>query len=134
MSARGRAPVPEDVWTRLDAEPYCYLTTVGRRSGREHTIEIWFALRGPTAYLLSGGGQSDWVRNLLTTPQVSVRIGGQSLTGRARVVTDPDEDRLARDLLPAKYRPSYGGDLSSWRARALPVAIDLQPTELGTTS
>jgi hypothetical protein len=28
------------------AEPFCYLTTVGRVSGRPHTIEIWFALDG----------------------------------------------------------------------------------------
>jgi hypothetical protein len=25
-------------------EAFCYLTTTGRRTGRAHTIEIWFAL------------------------------------------------------------------------------------------
>src|SRR6185312_13518616 len=33
---------------------YCYITTTGRRSGKPHTIEIWFALDGRTLYLLAG--------------------------------------------------------------------------------
>ena len=27
------------------AEPFCYITTVGRTSGRLHTVELWFAAR-----------------------------------------------------------------------------------------
>lgn len=117
----------DETWTRLDRESFCYVTTVGRRTGRPHTIEIWFARQGSSLYMLSGGGsQSDWVRNLQKTPEVAVRIGGRAFRGRARVVTEPHEDRLARDLVVTKYRPSYGGDLSGWRDRALPVAVDLR--------
>lgn len=118
--------VDDDPWPQLVGEPYCYLTTAGRRTGRPHTIEIWFALRGTTAYLLAGGGRrSDWVRNLEKEPQVAVRIGDRRFSGRARIVADANEDELARDLLMTKYEPSYGGDLSYWRTRALPVGIDL---------
>jgi deazaflavin-dependent oxidoreductase (nitroreductase family) len=114
------------------AAPFCYLTTTGRVSGRPHTIEIWFALRDRTLYLLSGGrDRSDWVRNLLAHPEVTVRIGRRAaprLAARARVV-DPgsDEDALARRLVTGKYQPGYGGDLSSWRRASLPVAVDLAP-------
>lgn len=112
--------------TGIADESYCYVTTVGRRTGQPHTIEIWFVLRGRTVYLLSGGGRrSDWVRNLMKTPGVEVRIAGQRFSGQARIVDDPDEERLVRDLLPAKYRPGYTGDLSTWQRRALPVAIEL---------
>jgi deazaflavin-dependent oxidoreductase (nitroreductase family) len=112
----------------VESEAFCYLTTTGRRSGRPHTIEIWFALRDGTLYMLSGGGDhSDWVRNLLASPQVSVRITDRTLTGRARTVTDPTEDGLARDLLVDKYQPGYGGDLTGWRERALPIAVDMNP-------
>jgi deazaflavin-dependent oxidoreductase (nitroreductase family) len=112
-------------------QPFCYLTTVGRVSGRPHTIEIWFALQGRTLYVLSGGGdRSDWVRNLLMWPEVTVRIGRRDaaeLPGRARVVeAGTEEDEVARRLVVAKYQPSYGGDLSGWRRSALPVAVDLQ--------
>jgi deazaflavin-dependent oxidoreductase (nitroreductase family) len=112
------------------AAPFCYLTTTGRVSGRPHTIEIWFALEDRTLYLLSGGGdRSDWVRNLRTRPEVTVRLGrrdGPELAGRARLVeASSDEDELARDLVTGKYQPTYGGDLSGWRRSALPVAVDL---------
>jgi deazaflavin-dependent oxidoreductase (nitroreductase family) len=111
----------------LAAEQYCYLTTRGRVTGRPHRIEIWFALDGSTLYLLSGGGErSDWVKNLRATPEVTVEIGSETLDGRARVVLDAAEEELARTLLPAKYQPGYGGDLSDWRESALPVAVDLE--------
>ena len=114
----------------LGDRPFCYLTTIGRMSGRPHTIEIWFALDGRTLYLLSGGGdRSDWVRNLRRHPEVTVRLGRRDaaeVPGNARVV-DPgsDEDELARRLVTSKYQPTYGGDLSSWRRSALPVAVEL---------
>ena len=112
------------------AQPFCYLTTTGRASGRPHTIEIWFALQDHTLYLLSGGGdRSDWVRNLLTRPEVTVRLGRRdaaALAGRARLVAaGSDEDELARRLVTGKYQPGYGGDLSGWRRSSLPVAVDL---------
>jgi deazaflavin-dependent oxidoreductase (nitroreductase family) len=115
---------------RGDAQ-FCYLTTTGRVSGRPHTVEIWFARRDATLYLLSGGGdRADWVRNLRRRPQVVVRVGrpdGRELPGRARVLEPGTrEDELARDLLVEKYQPGYGGDLSGWRRSSLPVAVDLE--------
>ena len=107
-------------------EPFAYLTTTGRVTGAPRTIEIWFALRGMTVYLLSGGGEgSDWVRNLRAQADVTVRIGEVAYRGRARVVELEPEDVLARNLVHAKYVPLHDGDLDHWRDHALPVAIDL---------
>ena len=104
---------------------YCYLTTTGRRSGRPHRIEIWFALGEEAVYVLSGGGdRSDWVRNLTVSPNVVLELGDERRSTTARVVTDPDEDALARRLLVEKYRPRYRGDLDEWGRTSLPVAID----------
>ncbi len=113
-----------------DGEPladldYCYLTTTGRHSGDPHRIEIWFALVDGVVYLLSGGGhRSDWVRNLEESPNVVLEIGGEKRTTTARVVTDPEEDALARRVVGEKYRPRYRGDLDDWGRTSLPVAID----------
>lgn len=109
---------------RLVAEDFCYLTTVGRVTGRPHEIEIWFAVEDGVLYLLSGGGdRADWVKNLRRNPDVKVRVAGEVLEGRARVVEDAVEDRLARRLLVEKYerRP---GSLAGWGRTALPVAVD----------
>jgi deazaflavin-dependent oxidoreductase (nitroreductase family) len=112
--------------TEAAQEDYCYLTTTGRVSGEPREIEIWFGLVGPTLYMLSGGGErSNWVRNLLREPAVTVRIGGVTQPGRARVVEDHDEDETARKLLFDKYSSRYGGDLDDWRSTALPIAVDL---------
>jgi hypothetical protein len=77
--------------------------------------------------MLSGGrDRSDWVRNLIREPRVSVRVGARTFDGRARVVDDLDEDARTRRLLLDKYSRSYSGDLSGWGRDALPVAVDLQ--------
>ena len=108
-------------------EPFCYVTTTGRKTGREHTIEIWFGANDSTIYLLSGGGRrSDWVRNLLVDPSVAVRIGERTFDGTARVVADHGEDAAARRLLAAKYQGWHEGrPLSGWAEGALAIAIDL---------
>jgi deazaflavin-dependent oxidoreductase (nitroreductase family) len=117
------------VTTDLDRHSVIDLTTVGRVTGRPHVVEIWFAHRELTIYLLSGGGdRSDWVRNLIRTPAVRVRAGGGEHPGLGRIVTDPDEDRLARDAVHDKYVVRYRGDLTAWRELSLPIAIDLDPS------
>jgi deazaflavin-dependent oxidoreductase (nitroreductase family) len=110
----------------LAAESFCYVTTTGRVTGLPREIEIWFALDGTTAYLLSGGGdRSNWVRNMMRDPTVTVRIGDRTFAGRARFVSgDDEEDARARSLLHAKYSTPERG-LERWRDTALPVAIDL---------
>ena len=108
-------------------EDFAYVTTVGRRTGLPREIEIWFAHVDGTVYLLSGGGdRAHWVRNLRADPHATVRLGGRTLRGRARVLDVRDaEDADARRALIGKYRPRYSGDLASFEARALVVAIDL---------
>ena len=111
--------------------PFCYLTTLGRRTGRRHEIEIWFVAEGRTLYLLAGGRhRADWVRNLRATPAVEVRVGRGRYGATARVVEPrTDEDALARRLLLAKYQAPGADDLERWGASALAVALDLSGKE-----
>ena len=105
---------------------YCYLTTMGRVSGEAHTIEIWFALSEKTLYLLSGGREkSDWIKNVQHTPDVQVKINETQFVGKARLVTAPEEDALARRLVLAKYTPRDSDDLTEWSHTSLPLAIDI---------
>ena len=110
----------------MDDEPFCYLTTTGRRTGAPHTIEIWFGRSGDTLYLMSGGRErADWVRNVQHDPNVRVRVGAQVRTAVARLVEPgTDEDALARRLLLEKYQ--RGDELTGWGRNSLPVALDLQ--------
>jgi len=122
------APTPQ----QFAGDDFCYLATVGRVTGRRHTIEIWFALDGATLYMLSGSHSSDWVKNLQRAPEVTVRLGQTLFAGQARVVPPGDEDALARRLVLEKYVPRSGDDLADWGRTALPVAVEL--TEPDSTS
>jgi deazaflavin-dependent oxidoreductase (nitroreductase family) len=112
----------------IGSEPFCYLTTTGRISGRSHRIEIWFAVHDDAVYLLSGGRENaDWVRNILVSPQVVLEIADVKRLTQARVVEPgTDEDALARRLLLEKY-DGPGEDLTEWARTSLPIAIAWQP-------
>jgi deazaflavin-dependent oxidoreductase (nitroreductase family) len=117
----------EKLLAQLPREEYCYVTTTGRVTGKPHKIEIWFGLNGRTVYLLSGGmDKSDWVKNLKKNPSVSVRIAKHTFPAAARIVTNGQEETMARHLLAAKYQGwKEGKKLSDWARSALPVALDL---------
>jgi deazaflavin-dependent oxidoreductase (nitroreductase family) len=112
----------------LDREPYCYLTTTGRRTGSPHTIEIWFAADEGSLYLLSGGGdRSDWVRNLQADPAATVRVADQDLRVRARVrlMASPERD-AAIEALHRKYGRQVSATAEDWRRSAYIVALDVE--------
>jgi deazaflavin-dependent oxidoreductase (nitroreductase family) len=114
--------MPDDL-ASLD---FCYLTTTGRITGSPHRIEIWFAMADQTVYLMAGDrDRSDWVRNLMISPDVVLEIGDRKRSTRARVVDESsDEDAAVRRLMLEKYGDRDGGDLSTWGRTALVVAID----------
>ncbi len=109
----------------LEDLEYAYLTTTGRRTGRPHRIEIWFAMSHGEVYLLAGGrDRSDWVRNLMISSNVILEIGDRKRSTVARVLEPGDSDALARRLLLDKYQPRSGDDLGNWAGTALAVAVD----------
>ena len=131
--ARGGGLVASTGLAALADESFCYLTTTGRRTGRPHEIEIWFALRDDALFLLAGGGErADWVRNLVADPSVQLRIDDRRFDARAEVVPASEDDGDARRLLAAKYQDwEEGRPLSDWAASALLVRIShLSPLSL----
>lgn len=110
---------------RWNESPHLYLTTVGRRSGRPHRIEIWFAAHDSQIYLRAGGRErADWVRNLMVNPRVEVELGGETRVGFAHVIEEgSNDDNLARDLLVTKYEKT-DGELEEWGRTSLPVGIE----------
>ena len=115
------------MFERLAGADFAYLTTNGRKSGRPHRIEIWFAIEDGVLYMLSGGGDSaDWVQNIKKDSQVRVQVGSRSAAAKARIVRGAREDQRARKLLDEKYMGWKAGKmLSSWARESTPVAVDL---------
>ena len=119
-----------DLLARLANEDFCYLTTIGRVTGKPHQIEIWFVMQNNSVYLMSGSHRSDWVKNLLKDSNVTVRIAKHHFKGRARLVNSEQEEMMVRNGLADKYKErEEDGSLSEWARTALPVAIDLKEAE-----
>ena len=68
------------------------LTTVGRKSGTQRVTPLQYEKIGDDYYLGSARGmKSDWVRNILSNPQVELRVGAKHLRGTAEVIADPSK-------------------------------------------
>jgi deazaflavin-dependent oxidoreductase (nitroreductase family) len=84
--------------------PYLYLTTIGRRSGTPHEIEIWFTQLADRYYVIAEHGEkAQWVRNLMRNARVRVRVGAEEFSAEARVEADAETIRTVRGLSEAKY-------------------------------
>jgi deazaflavin-dependent oxidoreductase (nitroreductase family) len=108
--------------SQFEKEDYCYLTTRGRVTGKPHEIEIWFVVHENALYLMSGGGtNSDWVKNLLKEPQVTLRIAGQTFAALASILNDARVEGQVRMKMATKYNEIEGNEPSHWAQTALVV-------------
>ena len=78
-----------------------YLTTVGRVSGRPHRVALRLVYHQGRFYASRRDTTSDWCRNLIVNPRVTVQLRGQEFHGTARVV---DDDELSNRISSLKYR------------------------------
>ncbi|MBL8062474.1 MAG: nitroreductase family deazaflavin-dependent oxidoreductase [Anaerolineales bacterium] len=112
--------------TQFEKEEYCYLTTRGRVTGKPHEIEIWFVVHEGALYIMSGGmDRSDWVKNLLKDPNVTLRIARQTFPAQASLLEDKVIEPLVRMKMAAKYNEwEEGRSLSEWARAALVVKFE----------
>ena len=91
---------------------FLYLTTNGRKTARQYTIEIWFIEYNTRYYIISEHKKSsDWVKNIIFNPNVSFDVNNKAYKGYARVVDKSKEPVLANavsDLMFSKYRWNDG--------------------------
>ncbi len=114
-------------------DDYCYLLTIGRKSGLRRETEIWFALATGEAsnrlYVMAGSGENAyWVKNLRANPLLNIRMRDLEIPAQVFDIANEEEDSVARTLLVDKYQPGYSKDLSEWKRTALPLAFEVQPS------
>lgn len=108
--------------TPFEKEAYCYLTTRGRVTGKPHEIEIWFVVHEGALYIMSGNlDKSDWVKNLLKEPHVSLRINAETFTAVTSLLNDKAIEDIVRMKMATKYNEKEGSELSEWAQTALVV-------------
>lgn len=81
----------------------CKLTARGRKTGKQRTVTIWYALGDGKLFLTGDAKEPQWMRNARANPDVVVQIGSQRLRGRARVVEDPAKADAVRQRFVRRY-------------------------------
>ena len=82
------------------------LTTVGRKSGKEHRVTIWITTDGTRLFIRSGQGlRRHWPQNLIARGEGELQLGKLRVKVKPRVVTDPAEARAVSALYRKKYGP-----------------------------
>lgn len=98
---------PTGLADALRDEEELELRTRGRRTGRIHSLRLWFAHEDGVLWLRTDERAPDWLRNLRAHPECAVRVGGHELAARYEPVDD--RERALRHLV-ALWRSKYGPD------------------------
>jgi deazaflavin-dependent oxidoreductase (nitroreductase family) len=89
-------------------QAFALLETTGRRSGAPRHTPIGNGLAGDVFWLIAAHGtQADYVRNILRTPRVRVKVGGRWRGGIAHLIPEDDVDRRSRTL-PYRWDAAIG--------------------------
>lgn len=89
------------------------LTTLGRKTGKRHTVTVWFVVDGETVHLVTLRLQRDWPRNIIKNGSVELDIAGNVFKGHAKQITDAKRLARVKTLVNQKYWAAW---LGSWLA------------------
>ena len=68
------------------------LTTEGRKSGMARHVVVEYRRHGSKYYIVSGWGKNtDWYKNVLQNPRVTIQFGGEVFDAKAVPVDSPPE-------------------------------------------
>lgn len=98
------------------------MVTRGRRSGREHRVQVWFAVDGEDIWLRTDR-DADWYRNLRREARCEIEAGAERAVAQLTPVTDEGAAlRRIVELWRAKYGAEWVGDWYVERGR-VPVRL-----------
>ena len=99
--------IAEDNDLSQSTSQFLYLTTKGRKTTRQHTIEIWFVEYNKRYYILSEHKKdSDWVQNIIVDSNVTFNVNNNIYKGYARLIDkskEPILDNAVSALMFRKY-------------------------------
>ena len=106
---------------RLKSSKFMVITTTGRKTGRQRSVPIDYIADGDTYLVFNMGGHSNWYRNALANPQVTLELGGRKIRACAEPVpaTTPQQLKQVLDAY-SRERPGLFEGLYSYSA-ATPV-------------
>jgi deazaflavin-dependent oxidoreductase (nitroreductase family) len=87
----------QTAWFRIHAPSgWGLLTTTGRRTGALRRSSVRVVTVGQRGFMVAIGGETtDWLKNVLFNPRVSLRVGDRTRTGHARRPQTENEQATA---------------------------------------
>jgi len=79
---------------------YAILITTGRKSGKEHAVELKAVFYNGKFYFSRRNPNSDWLKNTMINPLVKVKFDDETFLGTASLVSN---EELARKISHMKY-------------------------------
>ena len=76
------------------------LTTMGRKTGKEHSVWAKAVTYNNMIYFSRRNSNSDWLKNAIANSEVKIEFDGKQFSGKARLV---EEQELARKISSLKY-------------------------------
>ena len=95
--------LPQEVTSILSGEKFVYLTTLGRKTGRPHTVELWFAFAGSKIFLSHEGKYTDWMKNITSNSRVGIKVGSVRLEADAAILDEGIAVKVGQRSLYEKY-------------------------------
>lgn len=115
----------------LSSEQYCYLTIIGRKTGKPQEIEVWFCIYNNSIYLMSGSDKnSDWIKKLLEDSNATIRIGENFFQVKANLSISRSEDQNIRRVMAEKYTQyKSDGSQNEWVMTSMIIRFDFNLQE-----
>lgn len=110
---------------KVRSQKFIHLTTKGRKTGRPHSVELWFAASDGKVFLSHEGKETDWMKNIKQKGEVSFEIGGENFTGKGHYIEEPDEAWLCKVALYEKYYGKATKEIiDDWFSLSTLIAIE----------
>ena len=112
-----------DLKDRLSRYREIKITVTGRKSGRKISNPVWFVFEDDKLYLVPvQGSDTQWYKNVLKNPTISIDARGTESEFKAVSVTDKKQV----SSIVEKFREKYGaGDVKKYYSK-FDVAVVLQ--------
>jgi deazaflavin-dependent oxidoreductase (nitroreductase family) len=80
------------------------ISIIGRRTGQTITLPVWFVSQQDTLWLLPvHGSETQWYRNLLVNPTITIKVEKERRTFHARILKGTTSVRQVIEQFRDKY-------------------------------
>ena len=101
------AEAKNDLKERLARYRQIEITVIGRKSGKEISVPVWFVLKDEKLQLLPvQGSETQWFKNILKNPRIRISARGEKAEFRAK----PLRDSKAVGSIANEFREKYGAE------------------------